>query len=113
MALALNIFKTVTQVVPTSSVGIYTAPVGYAGVVLLAQVANTGSQTETVTFSHQRSISGIAVTTEIVKDFPIPANDTASFLNGKLVLESNDVLVISGSSSSELKFTGSILETLK
>ena len=113
MALALNIFKTVTQVVPTSSVGIYTAPVGYAGVVLLAQVANTGSQTETVTFSHQRTISGIAVTTEIVKDFPIPGNDTASFLDGKLVLESNDVLVISGSSSSDLKFTGSILETLK
>jgi len=113
MALALNIFKTVTQVIPTSSVGIYTAPVGYAGVVLLAQVANTGSQTETVTFSHQRSISGIAVTTEIVKDFPIPANDSASFLDGKLVLESNDVLVISGSSSSDLKFTGSILETLK
>jgi hypothetical protein len=113
MALALNIFKTVTQVVPTSSVGIYTAPVGYAGVVLLAQVANTGSQTETVTFSHQRTISGIAVTTEIVKDFPIPGNDTASFLNGKLVLESNDVLVISGSNSSDLKFTGSILETLK
>jgi hypothetical protein len=113
MALALNIFKTVTQVVPTSSVGIYTAPVGYAGVVLLAQVANTGSQTETVTFSHQRSIAGIAVTTEIVKDFPIPGNDTASFLDGKLVLESNDVLVISGSNSSDLKFTGSILETLK
>jgi hypothetical protein len=113
MALALNIFKTVTQVVPTSSVGIYTAPVGYAGVVLLAQVANTGSQTETVTFSHQRTISGIAVTTEIVKNFPIPGNDTASFLDGKLVLESNDVLVISGSSSSDLKFTGSVLETLK
>lgn len=113
MALALNIFKTVTQVIPTSSVGIYTAPVGYAGVVLLAQVANTGSQTETVTFSHQRTISGIAVTTEIVKDFPIPANDSASFLDGKLVLESNDVLVISGSTSSDLKFTGSILETLK
>jgi len=113
MALALNIFKTVTQVVPTSSVGIYTAPVGYVGVVLLAQVANTGSQTETVTFSHQRSVSGIAVTTEIVKNYPIPANDSASFLDGKLVLESNDTLVISGSSSSDLKFTGSILETLK
>lgn len=113
MALALNIFKTVTQVIPTSSVGIYTAPVGYSGVVLLAQVANTGSQTETVTFSHQRSISGIAVTTEIVKDFPIPTNDSANFLNGKLILESNDVLVISGSNSSGLKFTGSILETLK
>jgi len=113
MALALNSYKTITNVTTTSPVGIYTAPVGYVGVVLLAQVANTGSQTETVTFSHQRSVSGIAVTTEIVKNYPIPANDSASFLDGKLVLESNDTLVISGSSSSDLKFTGSILETLK
>lgn len=113
MALPLNIFKTVVKVLTDSPVGIYTAPVGYNGVVLLAQVANTGSTTETVTFSHQRNISGIAVTTEIVKDFPIPANDSASFLDGKLVVETNDILVISGSNSSTLKFTGSILETLK
>jgi len=112
MALALNVFKTITKVVPANPVGIYTAPVGYTGVTILAQVANTGETTETVTFSHKRSIAGIAVTTEIVKDFPVPANDTASFLDGKLVIESNDVLMISGSSSN-LKFTGSILETLK
>ena len=113
MALPLNIFKTVTQVLPISPVGIYTAPVGYASVVILAQVANISNTTATVTFSHQRTVAGIAVTTEIVKSFPIPANDSASFLDVKLVLESNDVLVISGSNSSELKFTGSILETLK
>lgn len=113
MALPLNIFKTVTNVLSTNPVGIYTAPVGYTGVVLLAQVANTGSTTETVTFSHKRTIAGAAVTTEIVKDFVIPANDSASFLDGKLVLETNDSLVISGSSNTNLKFTGSILETLK
>ena len=113
MALPLNIFKTVTNVLSTNSVGIYTAPVGYNGVVLLAQVTNTGTQTETVTFSHQRTVAGIAVTTEIVKNFAIPSNDAASFLDGKLVLETNDVLVISGSSNTNLKFTGSILETLK
>jgi hypothetical protein len=113
MALPLNIFKTITNVVSTGSVGIYTAPVGYNGVVLLAQVANTGSNTETITFSHQRTIAGVAVTTEIVKDFPIPAKDSASFLDGKLVVETNDTLVISGSSSTSLKFTGSVLETLK
>lgn len=113
MALPLNIFKTVTKVVPLSPVGIYTAPVGYASVVILAQVANIGGTTETVTFSHQRTVSGIAVTSEIVKDFVIPSKDSASFLDGKLVLESNDVLVISGSNSSNLKFTASVLETLK
>lgn len=113
MSLPLNIFKTITNVLSTNPVGIYTAPVGYNGVVLLAQVANIGSNTETVTFSHQRTVSGIAVTTEIVKDFPIPAYDSASFLDGKLVVETNDTLVISGSSSTNLKFTGSVLETLK
>ena len=76
-------------------------------------MANTGSTTETVTFSHERTTAGIVVTTEIAKDFPIPANDTATFLDGKFSsLESNDVLVISGSSG-DLKFLGSVLETLK
>lgn len=112
MALALNVYKTVTQVVPTSAVGIYTAPVGYSGVVLLAQIANIGSSTQTVTVSHERSISGTAVTTEIVKDLSVPANDTASILDGKLIMESNDIIKISGSSATDLKFIGSILETL-
>jgi len=112
MALALNAYKTITKVATTSPVGIYTAPTGYSGIVLLAQVANVGSQTYTVTVSHQRSVSGTAVTTEIVKDFAIPANDTASILNGKLVLEPNDILVLSGNNASNLKFIGSVLETL-
>ena len=63
MALALNVFQTVPVVAPTSPVGIYTAPVGYTGVVLLAQAANVGSQTQTVSFSHQRTVAGVAVTT--------------------------------------------------
>lgn len=112
MALALNVFKTITKVATTSPVGIYTAPVGYTGVVLLAQAANVSNQTQTVSFSHQRTRSGIAVTTEILKDFPISSSDTANLLAGKLVLESGDVLVLSASNSSDVKFLGSILETL-
>jgi len=113
MALALNVYKTITSVASTNAVGIYTAPVGYAGVVLLAQVANVGSQTHTVTVSHQRSVAGIVVTTEIVKNYAVPENDSVSVLDGKLILESNDILVLSASSASNLKFIGSILETLK
>ena len=112
MALALNVFKTVTKIAPTSAVGIYTAPIGYTGVVLLAQVANVGNNTQTVSFSHQRSISGIAVTTEILKDFPVSASDTANLLSGKLVLESGDILVLSASNGTDIKFLGSVLETL-
>ena len=54
MALKLNVFQTVTEVVGTSPVGIYTAPVGYTGVVLLAQCANIGSNSYRIIFSSKR-----------------------------------------------------------
>ena len=109
MALALNVFKTITQVAPTSPVGIYTASVGYSGVVLLAQAANVGSDTQTVSLSHKRD----SVTTEIVKTLPIESSDTANLLPGKLVCEAGDVLKLSASNATDIKFLGSILETLK
>ena len=112
MALALNVFKTVTKVATTNAVGIYTAPVGYTGVVLLAQATNIGNNTQTVSLSHQRTVTGIAVTTEILKTFPISSSDSANLLSGKLVLESGDVLVFSATSGTDIKFIGSILETL-
>lgn len=112
MALPLNVFKTVTKVATTSPVGIYTAPTGYSGVVLLAQASNIGNDTYNISFSHQRTVSGIAVTTEIVKDFAIPANDSANLLFGRLVLEQGDALILSSSDTGNIKFIGSILETL-
>jgi hypothetical protein len=111
MALPLNIFKTVTSIASTQSVGIYTAPTGYTGVVLLAQVANTDGNTHTLNFAHRRSRVGIAVTTEIVSEFPIQGNDTVTLLQGKLILQSGDTLVLSGSNT-KLKVITSILETL-
>ena len=112
MPLAQNNFQTVTKVIPTRPVGIYTAPIGYTGVVLLAQAANVGSETYTVSMSHQRTTAGVAVTTEVVKDLPIESSDSASLLTGKLVLEQSDSLVISASNSTNVKFLASILETL-
>ena len=108
MALALNVFQTVTKVAPTGAVGIYTAPVGYTGVVLLAQAANVGSVTRTVSLSFKRG----STTTEIVKDLPIEASDTANLLPGKLVLETGDIIMLEASNGSDVKFLGSVLETL-
>lgn len=108
MALALNVFQTVTTVVSTNPTEIYTAPVGYTGVVLLAQVANIGSSSNDVTLVHRRS----STDTEMLKNYPISGNDTANLLSGKLVLESGDKLVLSGSNATNLKFIASILETL-
>ena len=108
MALALNVFQTVTAVVDTSPTVVYTAPVGYTGVVLLAQVANVGATSEDITLLHRRSLTD----TEMLKEFPIASSDTANLLAGKLVLESGDKLVLSGSDNTNLKFIASILETL-
>jgi hypothetical protein len=52
------------------------------------------------------------VTTEIVKDLPIEASDTANLLAGKLVLETGDTIVLSANNATNVKFIGSILETL-
>ena len=112
MALPLNVFKTLTKVASTSPVGIYTAPIGYTGVILLAQVANISSSTYSVSFSHRRTTLGIAVTTEIVKDFAVQGNDSVSLIQGKLTLESGDTLLLSSNNATNIKFIGSILETL-
>jgi hypothetical protein len=108
MALALNVFQTVTSVVSTSATEVYTSPVGYSSVVLLAQVANIGTNSYDITLIHRRG----ATDTEMLKQYPISANDTANLLNGKLILESGDKLVLSGSNGTDLKFIASILETL-
>ena len=112
MPLPLNVYQTITQVVGVNTVGVYTAPVGYSGIILLAQAANIGSGTQTVSFSHKRTTTGIAVTTEIVKDLPIPSNDSTNLLFGKLILESGDSIQIRSDSASNVKFIASILETL-
>ena len=87
---------------------------GFVGVFLLAQCANISTSTQNITWTHNRVSSGTTVTTEIVKDFHIPANDTINLLPGKLVLETGDYISIVGSASTtpaKLKFITSILET--
>ena len=112
MALALNVFRTITNVVSTEPVGIYTAPVGYTGVLLLAQAANIGENSQDISVSHIRTRAGVAVTTELFRNFPIPANDSVNLLAGKLVMEQGDSLKVEGSTNTDVKFIVSVLETL-
>jgi len=112
MALALNVYQTVTGISTTGEVGIYTAPVGYSAIVLLAQATNLSGDTQTINFSHERTVAGTAVTTEMLLGFPVPQNDAANLLSGKLVLETQDVLLLSSSSDTNVKYIVSILETL-
>jgi len=111
-AAAVNSFRTVTKVVGISTEEIYRAPVGFVGVFLLAQCSNISAGTQSISFYHNRNVSGFGtVTTEIVRNFAIPGNDTVNLLPGKLVLETDDFITINGSSATNLKFLTSILET--
>lgn len=108
MALALNVFKTITAVAGVSTVGIYTAPVGYSAVVLMAQAANVTPNTYTITFAHQRS----GITNELASNMPIPGNDSLSLITGRLIAQQNDVITLSASGNNGIKVTLSLLETL-
>ena len=116
MALALNNYRTITGIIGINTVGIYTAPTGYSAIVLLAQATNIGNDTQTFSFAYTENPPdpnvGVAVTTEMLKKFPVPANDAANLLAGKLVLESGDTLTVSSSSDTDVKFISSVLETL-
>ncbi len=108
MALPLNVYKTITGITSTSPEVIYTAPVGYTGVVLLGQVANTGNNTEQVLFSYIKPTE----ITELTPNSPVSSEDTIKLLTGKLFVLSGESLELSGTNGTDLKYTFSILETL-
>lgn len=111
-AAPVNNFKTYTKVVGITTELVYESPVGYVGVFVMANCANIGSNTQFVNFHHNRIVSGIGtVTTEIVKNFPIPEYDSVNLITGKLILETGDYVTISGSTDTDLKFTMSVIET--
>lgn len=108
-ATQLNTFRTIRHTVTTSNVGIYTAPVNVASVVLNLQAANVVSGVSSVTAYHSRGGSDI----EIVKNFAIPSRDTGVLVEKKLVLETDDILKIEGTANSEIEVLLSVLETAK
>lgn len=122
--LPLNTFKTKTAVLTTNTTAtVYTAPVGVTAIVLMANAANVHPvDTHLVTFSHYRNLPVLPdtqgnggqlgnVITEQVYEFPIPANNAASLLSGKLIIESLDSIIAYSDADGVMKLTLSILET--
>ena len=109
---ALNTFKTIRADLTTSNVGIYTCPIGVATIILIAQVTNVSSDNSTyrVSASHSRS----SVDFKFANDLPVPANDSANLIpDGKLVLETNDVVKFKADQDNKLQLILSVLETAK
>ncbi len=121
--LPLNVFKTKTAVLTTSTTAtVYTAPIGVTAIILMTQVSNVSTQTHTVSFSHYRNLPVLRdaqgngaqdgnVNTEMIKEFAIPPNDAASMTTGKMIIESLDSVRCFSSTEGVMKLTLSILET--
>jgi hypothetical protein len=110
MALPLTVFKTIPLDVPALDTVIYTAPTGYNSIVLTAQAVNTSAFSETFSMTLVRG----ATPHPVVYLYTIPVNEVliaSGGTAGKLVLQTGDSLSISGSST-DIKFTLSVLETL-
>lgn len=119
----LNTFKTKTSLLTSvSTTTVYTAPIGVTSIILMAQIANISSSTQSVNFIHHRNRPVLAdaqgngaqagnVDSYLVKNFEIPAGDAGSVLAGKLIIESLDSIRCGASSAGTLQLTLSVLET--
>ena len=105
--MAINIFKNVTANLTTTGDTVYTAPLGYTGIVLLAQVSNLTGGTVSASMFVQKG----ANLTSLVTDFEIPTQDAAGMLTGKLVLEPGQQVFATASANSSAQLTMSILES--
>ncbi len=114
-AVALNKFVTVRAKATTSSVGIYTCPIGVASIITLCQATNVSEGlnigTYTITGIHSRTDGGEF---KFANNEEIPANDSMNlFPDGRLVMESNDVLYFRSNGVAKIDIILSILENAK
>ena len=121
--LPLNKFLTKTTVLSTSTTAsVYTAPIGVTAIVLMAQIANLTTATQTVTFEHFRyktilpDAQGFGgqpgnTPSTLVKDFAIPPNDAATPMFGKLIIEELDSIRAYAANSGTMQLVMSILQT--
>ena len=108
MSGALNLFKTTLANITTTTTTVYTPPLGYATVVLLAQISNSGTGTIQVSASILRSSNS----TNLIQNYNIPVDDAASILTGRLILQHGDELQLSSSDDTSAQLVLSYLETL-
>ena len=109
MSGALNIFKTVLANVTTVSTTVYSTPLGYSTVVLMAQISNI-NLANTITVS--ANVVRTGNDTALVQNTQIPVADAISVLTGRLILNFGDSLEVSANTNDSAQLTLSLLETL-
>ena len=95
-------FKRKAATANTAGVIVHTTPVNTTALIIGLVLANKGNAAETADVD----IDG----TYIVKNAPIPIGSTLSVLDGKVVVQQNEVVTITASSNNAIDATISILE---
>jgi hypothetical protein len=96
-----NTFKNYVGAATTGGATIYTVP-GAVAVIIGANLANT--TTSQVTVSVQLGA------TYIIKNVPVPAGSALSVLDGKIIAEAADTIIVTASSNSAVDVVLSVLE---
>ena len=98
-----NTFKNYTSSsVGTSPVTTYTVPSSTTAVVIGCNVSNVSASQITVDVQ----VAGVY----LIKGAPIPANSALSVLDGKIILETTDTVVVTSSAASSADVILSVLE---
>jgi len=98
-----NIFKNSTDTgVGTTPSTSYTVPATTTSVMIGMTVANTVSQQVIVSVQ----VAGVY----LVKEAPVPAGSSLSVLDGKIILEASDTVVVTSNVASSIDVIVSILE---
>jgi len=98
-----NTFKNyVSSSVGTSPVTVYTVPASTTAVTIGLSVANTSASQITVDVQ--------AAGVYVVKGAPIPAGSGLSVLDGKIILETTDTVVVTSSAATSADVILSVLE---
>ena len=98
-----NTFKNyVSASVGTSAVTVYTVPNSTTSVVIGLNVANRGAAQITVDVQ--------LGSTYIIKSVPIPVASSLSVLDGKIIMETTETLVVTSSAASSADVILSVLE---
>jgi hypothetical protein len=114
-AVALNKFLSIRSRATTNQVGIYTCPIGVASIITLCQATNVSegfnAGTYTITGIHSRTDGGAF---KFANKEEIPVNDSMNlFPDGRLAMETNDVLYFSSNGNQQIDIILSVLETAK
>lgn len=107
MALPLNVYTTrKSNTLSVTDTVIYTAPIGYNSIPLGIAACNTSTTTKTITIELSDPQNGRVF---LVKDFPIPGNDTADLTVGKIVVPQNWSIIVTATDNT-VNLTISFLE---